>query len=836
MLIKPRKEIHWKHIDPDICLAKTEAGENCALPGLTVKEHSILTGEVAKELAGRFPYLKNLDLFPDIAFTLAALHDVGKICPPFQKKLIASLPATASEEFSRRLGISACNTADIDHAAVSYAVLRVIYNDTASWIAGMHHGGFSQGYYLPDDEIIGGSEWQSDREKFIKEITALYEGDDSVLQDCPPSLSCFIAGLVSVSDWISSSVSADSYRKHGKALAKWAVDNAGFHFPDIKKGLCFEDIFGFPPRAEQSALSSMAREPGIYILEAEMGSGKTEAALYAAYQMLASGQATGLYFALPTAMASKAIYRRVNRFIDRITNGDSSKVRLIYASSFLSDISYAAGIPDWFDSRKRMLLAPFGVGTIDQALMSVIHVRHSCVRTFGLAGKIVILDEVHSYDQYTSSLIQELVAQLKGLGATVIILSATLRREDKKKLLSKWGKANDGDGYPCLTGGNSIMEERVLPVRKHKHIQLIHEPDTKAALEKAIDYAFEGNRIIWIENSIKDAQDLYRIASARCSGTDVGIGLLHSRYIGKDRQEKEDKYLALFGKRERSCMECGYILFGTQVLEQSLDIDADVMFSRIAPIDMLFQRSGRLWRHDIPGREGDARFHLLCPTADEIAKNEKSFGLSAIVYSSYVLYRTSKVLQYKDHIIIPDDIRSCIEDVYSCKDESIPWVIKSRNEAERKHNALDALALRSTLTIGAVESDTAFTRYSEYATRDILLVRSVRISGDAISALELLSGETVELESKPSARKRVEIASRIESCIVSVPAKSIPASIALDYRLCAKLRNYVYVSIADAERLLIFISENETLRNITGEIIPDASYSRSIGYVLSGLK
>src|SRR5207248_6281763 len=98
---------------------------------------------------------------------------------------------------------------------------------------------------------------------------------------------------------------------------------------------------------------------------------------------------------------------------------------------------------EWFArNKKQALLAPFGVGTIDQALLAVLQTRHVFVRLFGLAGKCVVLDEVHAYDAYMTTLMERLLRWLAALGCPVMLLSATLPRDKRVKLL----RAYAGDG------------------------------------------------------------------------------------------------------------------------------------------------------------------------------------------------------------------------------------------------------------------------------------------------------------------------------------------------------------------------------------------------------
>jgi CRISPR-associated endonuclease/helicase Cas3 len=189
-------------------------------------------------------------------------------------------------------------------------------------------------------------------------------------------------------------------------------------------------------------------------IEAPMGHGKTEAALAAAYRLLSSNQATGIYFALPTQVTSNRIHKRVEAFIERIAS-DSAYVRLAHRASWLREDSYISEVGEafsWFASPKRALLCPFGVGTVDQALLGIVCARHFFVRQFALAGKVVILDEIHSYDLYTGTLIDTLVKRLRELGCTVIILSATLTASRRETLLrAANAQVIDSDVYPLLT-------------------------------------------------------------------------------------------------------------------------------------------------------------------------------------------------------------------------------------------------------------------------------------------------------------------------------------------------------------------------------------------------
>ena len=614
------------------CLAKTESIDGMILPGMTVLEHCMLTGYVAVYLAKAFPCLCKAGFIGSYAPHIAALHDIGKISPSFQKKIATALsPGGIAEKLEQELHLE-CDFPDIRHDEISEAALKDIAGKPCAQIAGLHHGGLPTAPGLPDDGQYGGRPWQAARERLAMEIDRVFNAD--IPRSMPSAQTRMLAGFTVVSDWLSSSISNDAYAADGISAAEDAVRDAGFCIHRYRKHLGFRDIFGFAPRPEQQEVIDIYSGPGIYMIEAEMGSGKTEAAFYLAYRLLEDGLADGIYFALPTTVTSRSMYARFAAFVDRILENGHMPPKLAYAGSELA--SYGDMVPgrDWFDFRKRILLAPFGVGTIDQALLAILNVRHSAVRAFGLAGKAVILDEVHSYDAYTGCLIADLVRMLRGLGATVIILSATLRTAAKKELMMIADGRAISEAYPCISvSSDGQLKEKAAGISRRRTVIVRHEEDDDIAAENALDYALSGRYVLWIENDVMTAQRKFMVFSSRLEGTSVRVGLLHSRMAGMDRERHEGTWISIFGKEGISNRNHGEgcILVGTQVLEQSLDIDSDVLFTRLAPIDMLMQRIGRLWRHGISGRNGKPCVHVLHPNLEKVIRGDSSFGISGAV-------------------------------------------------------------------------------------------------------------------------------------------------------------------------------------------------------------
>jgi CRISPR-associated endonuclease/helicase Cas3 len=491
-----------------------------------------------------------------------------------------------------------------------------------------------------------------------------------------------------------------------------------------------------------------------------MGVGKTEAALYVAYRLLTLGQACGVYFALPTQLTSNKIYQRFNVFLRTILGeGSAHNTLLLHGNAWLLEGEMGEeGRPGgaWFHQAKRGLLAPFAVGTIDQALMAAMNVKHGFVRAFGLAGKVVILDEVHTYDAYTGTVLDALVALLREIGCTVIILSATLTQERRQQLLGTQTLA--GNGYPLISAVPRARpaQEYVLEPGTSQVVQVHLLESTSAAVTEALARASQGQQVLWIENTVVEAQERYFDIAARASELGVACGLLHSRFNAVDRQAIEHHWVNLFGQEGWKLRTAqGRILIGTQVLEQSIDIDADFMVSRFAPTDMALQRMGRLWRHAHTPRPVGAQREvwMLAPALEPaITAPLTAFGRSAHVYSPYVLCRALEVWRHRQTLTLPDDIRPMIEQTYVTRSESgdmARWLHELEHGTRHREGRL---ALRQLARVGlsaggkTLPEARAQTRYSESDSYEVLLIRELHPSGERGGCtLTLLDGSTVRV-------------------------------------------------------------------------------------------
>lgn len=702
----------------DAFWAKTYASN---LPGISVVQHGRFASAVGRQLVRAMFPMQWQDLQAAIAFLLS-IHDVGKISPQFQVKCPLWL-----EQYA--LAQEAANNAwahfSAPHACLSQEILDYFWQQKgllsdshALWsaIVGAHHGKWAKAkphYYgkvsppclAPSPSI----NWLKEELDFVANQWEQHGNPElPPITDASASLyAC--AGLIVLADWIASDENhfsanpalAPSSDEHIATVAHEVVDRLGLAPLEIHAGLSFEDIFGYVPYPMQIAAWENITEPGVYVIEAPMGMGKTEAALMAAYKLMEQGKARGLYFGLPTQATSNRIHERVLDYVRRISPF-AQRVQLIHGNSWLLDDTLAT--PDqqqilsddsvvdsggssgadpsrWFCSSRRALLAPVGVGTADQAMLAALAVKHFALRRLALMGKVVILDEVHSYDHYTRAIIQRLCRVLADLGATVIVLSATLTGSARTALLQSRGSVPSMDAeqdslpYPCISGRAHDQDYvRLTPCipppsrTVHVDFQPLH-----GAIDHAIEIAAAGGQVLWVCNTVANAQDTFRSMQdhATSTGCQVDMGILHARLPFFMREERETEWMQRLGKggqRQRGC-----VLVSTQIVEQSVDLDADALFTELAPTDLLLQRMGRLWRHVRGDRPVSRPFmHII---AEDFSLTDllqmsapaitKALGSKAKVYDPFILLRTLDVWGNVPSVTLPDDIRSLIHATYT---------------------------------------------------------------------------------------------------------------------------------------------------------------------------
>jgi len=531
-------------------------------------------------------------------------------------------------------------------------------------------------------------------------------------------LSWYMAGLVTLCDWIGSNaeyfpptsktIPLEEYWKATCKRAEKAVRVVGIIPATVALSNSFSSLF---PKYVSSATPLQAycdqveipQEPQLWILEDVTGAGKTEAALTLAARIMSNGLGQGCFVALPTMATSNAMYDRMGEVYSKLfLAGEQPSLLLAHGSRHLSEkfrnsfleinaadltqngekeLSVSVQCSQWLaDSSKKALLADVGVGTLDQVLLGILPARHQSLRLFGLNKKVLIVDEVHSYDPYMNRLLETCLEFHAATGGSVILLSATLPQAMRESLCSAYRRglgikteiSLQNNEYPLLTmfseqSGTKEQKVETRPsVKRSVTVTTIDEIDCVYALIKR--EVEKGRCICWIRNTVHDVRSSYSALLEREICEDDDVMMFHSRFALRDRLSIEDSVVRKFGPNSTSDDRYGQVLIASQVVEQSLDLDFDIMISDLAPIDLLIQRAGRLQRHERKEMRDTPTLYLYGPTPDkEPGKDwyERIFPKACYVYPDTAnLWRTQQLLVEKGCISMPEGARNLIEGVY----------------------------------------------------------------------------------------------------------------------------------------------------------------------------
>lgn len=572
-------------------------------------------------------------------------------------------------------------------------------------------------------------------------------------------MSWWFAGVTVLADWLGSNTlffpyitqltDLEKYWEYAQGQAAEALAHSGVLPSAIEKWRSLKDLFQKiqePSPLQQWAESvDIPQAPQIYLLEDVTGAGKTEAAMMLAYRLMEQGQAEGFFIGLPTMATANAMYKRVTEVYQKLFTGNANLVlahghkKLVeeFAASILpigtpeqdaaqQDETASARCSAWLaDHSKRALLASAGIGTIDQALLAVLHSKHQSLRLLGLFNKVLIVDEVHACDVYMQGVLEVLLEFHARTGGPVILLSATLPGRMKQALLNAYAKGRNqvsapelrSDAYPLATrwhDGQAVLLEDALASRScvSRTVQVHYEADDEKVFAHIIATLQQGQCVGWIRNTVADAMAAYERLSKTISPEK--ITLFHARFALKDRLGKEEQVLSFFGENSKQQDRQGRLMIATQVAEQSLDVDFDVLITDLAPIDRVLQRAGRLRRHvrDAQGNRliatdaKDARstpcLWVYAPVWTEHPKADwysVVFKKAQYVYGHHgQLWLTAKVLQ-KGSFTMPADARNLIETVFS-ETEILPdSLTKSALKAEGQEMSEASLAQLNTLKI-----------------------------------------------------------------------------------------------------------------------------------------
>ena len=663
--------------------------------------------------------------------SICALHDVGKLDTRFQRKAAIVADAIRPESAATpRMPYDHGTEGfrQIEHDDVVAAMVETRLGPAAMPLLRAvcgHHGTFPlEDEPSPSRSSIQPSlrrEDETARRLFVDLILDFFAAQGATFP-WPDAINGAtvqrLGGLCAIADWVGSNVEYFPYRPVPHDLNEYwtdarksglrACENAGLlRSSSSRRG--FGELFpGYIPRDVQVLTESLPlNAPALVIVEAEMGKGKTEAALSMAARYLGGGAVDGITIALPTMATSNAMFARVEEWVLRLFPNTQVQLALAHGRArreprfqslvdgrvreLDSDAPEASVMcARWLLNRKRILLAQIGVGTIDQALQAALVVRHQFVRMFGLSRNVVIVDEVHAYDAYMEVLLEHLLAWLGALGVPVILLSATLPSERRAALSRAWaGDASDVSGdqddlaaararpYPLVsvtiqstgslaTSNTVTLSPPVEEVRPSRALTLERATRDVAdsvyverIAQRLVSAARAGARVVWIRNTVREAQRAYRAVAASAGFTEHL--LFHARFRGCDRSGIEQAVLKRFGK---DAPLGGRVLVATQVVEQSLDLDFDELHTDLAPIDLLFQRAGRLHRHQRPRPAGFEQPRVVVHGPSDGDAEALRFGPSQYVYDVGTLWIANRALRSRATLDLPGDIRPMIEESY----------------------------------------------------------------------------------------------------------------------------------------------------------------------------
>jgi len=677
---------------------------------------------------------------------LAGTHDVGKASATFQRLLLNRgglehlVHAVSDAGLDTELSVDEANFSKLPHSVVSGEILslwleeqgvrRPKANAVAS-VANAHHG-IATGPNPTVRDLLKdySSEWKAVHRELVEAMEKLCGVEGGVgklvasMPKMPAPIVQMLAGLVVMADWIASNEKAFTLRAEGSQLERTATaaEFIDLTSPWAPEGTSGEDIdeyfrqsFNWPPefkaRRVQRAMVEAVQGldgSGLVVLEAETGVGKTEAALAAAEILAARNGTQGVFFAAPTMATANGLLERTIEWAENVAGYSVRSMYLAHSKNALSkpfvqlkfnginDQEESGGevvASQWMSGRRLGILSNFVVGTVDQVLMMALQQRYSMLRHVGLAGKVVIFDEVHTFDTYSSDYLRSAIAWLGHYGASVILMSATLPPDKRRELVEaySWGDMPEGEqGYPLITVATAekihATSVEPSPTNLVGDIQMLNEE--KRPLSTLLDELLdEGGCALIICNTIGRAQAAY---SCLIGVYGDCVELHHAGFVAWERVEKEDSLRQELGpgSRRGAGRPWRKIVVATQVAEQSLDIDADVLITDIAPIDLLIQRIGRLHRHARPKTDRPPRLQepkiFIRGVLQKDPVPEFDSGAEAI-YGRAILMSTLAVLP--EEFRRPDDTAKLVAEAYDPDFEPpAPWQESwAKAEGERQH-------------------------------------------------------------------------------------------------------------------------------------------------------
>jgi len=711
--------------------AKLNYGEEGRVEGwLPLVAHSADVAAVLRSLLQETSLRNRLSAVSDNGLTdvhverlsvLAALHDAGKANQGFQNRAFDKQPT--DDHLTPIVGM----LATVEKRRILGDSLRLRdltswFDDIGGWLrTTWSHHGWPVDVAPPEpgrwpDRSLSRLERLGDQVRDW--FPMAFEGTAPALTSS--QLQHLFNGTLTLADWIASEDSfwqkdregdlldsnaaiQDARRKARKAVGDLYLDLQGTEVDNSLETV----LGGYTPYDIQEKVQQLpAGDCGsLTILESATGSGKTEGAIGRFLRLLQRGEVDSMYFALPTRSAATQLHGRVREAVRRTFETPPPvhlavpgylKVDDTEGQRFGFDVRWdePVGARGWAaESSKRYTASPIAVGTVDQVLLSALRTNHSHLRTAGLSRSLLVVDEVHASSVYMNELLHNVLSFHRALGGHAVLMSATLGARARASFtggdLPAFEEAQ-GQDYPMITHDiGSGRPERVSAAAPSdgKEVQVKTEPwmeDHRQVAARAQEAAEEGAFVLVIRNTVAECQKTHGYLDNQCSLQVSGIASPHhSRYAPEDRERLDDRVEQVYGKNEVKGEPTrpeggGVVTVATQTVEQSLDIDADLLITDLCPMDVLLQRVGRLHRHDRPNRPGEyekAKCIVLTPgcrdlTAGMSEGDGRGFpgpGLGSVYRDLRIIEATWRALESREQevdgwIEIPKDNRALVEE------------------------------------------------------------------------------------------------------------------------------------------------------------------------------
>ncbi len=559
-------------------------------------------------------------------------------------------------------------------------------------------------------------------------------GDDNEPLSAEPLFIHFIAGLVALADWVGSDrrffgdfiPTFDPHydqKAHDQAIR--ALVGIGLDVGNLprRSSLSFAELTGFAqPNPAQTAVGEIGSNEQLVILEAETGSGKTEAALWRFAQLFSASCVGGLYFAVPTRAAARQLHGRVNAAMKRVFGSRAPEAVLAIPGMLKAGEATGQRLPEWrvlwedqqstvparwaAEHATRFLAATVAVGTVDQAMLAGLMVKHAHLRGSSLSRSLLVIDEVHASDTYMTGILTHLLSAHLAVGGYAMLMSATLGSRARVRWTGETQpsfKEAAATPYPAVWVGGEATPRRTEGAGQHKTVGItLDSMAAQRATELALEASTQGARVLMIRNTVKTAMETWQAVQERGGAAKLlsvagGPALHHSRFAAEDRILLDQEVEAVLATDSNRTPR-GVVVIGTQTLEQSLDIDADFLITDLCPIDVLLQRIGRLHRHALPRPDGfqEARAVVMTPEGglDRLTApvfenglggwNDKSGGFQGIYQDLAVLELTRRLIQDEPLWRVPEMNRRLVE--AATHPERIIALLKEKGETWKRYD------------------------------------------------------------------------------------------------------------------------------------------------------